>query len=187
MAVSHLNLLYDWYTEVYENPNRRVQISCVIVHFETRLNQFLKWAAGIVVCMKNGWNYFVSKYLRRREISITIFWVISLFQHRCSVRAGKQHFQWRKRIANFIEETKMTTVQINKLEKRNLTWVCGVAGCRQQSKMTSTDLRRAINAPTWAYFNSLLQKEMTSIVYNAKRSSSEWFILSRDKRRNVCT
>ena len=30
-----------------------MQISCVIVHFETRLNQFLKWATGNVVFMKN--------------------------------------------------------------------------------------------------------------------------------------
>ena len=47
-------LLYDWYTEVCNNPNRRVQISCVIAHFETRLNWLLKQAAGNVVFMKNG-------------------------------------------------------------------------------------------------------------------------------------
>ena len=33
-------LLYDWYTEMYNNPNRRVQISCVIVQFEIRLSWF---------------------------------------------------------------------------------------------------------------------------------------------------
>ena len=38
----YMNLLYDWYTKACNNPNRRVQISCVIAPFETRLNQFLK-------------------------------------------------------------------------------------------------------------------------------------------------
>ena len=33
-------LLYDWYTKMYNNPNRRVQISCVIVQFEIRLSWF---------------------------------------------------------------------------------------------------------------------------------------------------
>ena len=39
----------------------------------------------------------------------------------------------------------MTTVQI---KKRNLTLVNGFAGSRRQGKMTSTDLRRTINAQT---------------------------------------
>ena len=38
------------------NPNRRVQISCIIAHFETRLNRLLKQAADNVVFMKNGSN-----------------------------------------------------------------------------------------------------------------------------------
>ena len=39
---SYCILLYDWYTEVCNNPNKRVQISCVNAQFETRLNQFFK-------------------------------------------------------------------------------------------------------------------------------------------------
>ena len=63
-------------------------------------------------------------------------------------------------------------------QKGNLTWVNEVAGSRQQEKMTSTDLRRTINAPTWTVFHLFLQKELTTNVYKTKRSSTELFISS---------
>ena len=99
------------------------------------------------------------------------FWVISLLQHRCSSRAW-----W-------------TTISITfkwqqfKTKTRNLTWVYGVAGCRRQAKMISIDLGRTINAPTWADFNLVFQKELTTKVYHTKRSSTKWFMWSilRDK------
>ena len=47
------------------------------------------------------------------------------------------------------------------LKNRNLTWVYGVAGYLRQRKMTSNDLRRTINAPTWADFSLLLQIKKT--------------------------
>ena len=37
-----------------------------------------------------------------------------------------------------------------KFKKRNLAWVYGIAGCRRLRSMTSTDIRRTINAVTWA-------------------------------------
>ena len=58
----------------------------------------------------------------------------------------------------------------------------GVAGSRRQGKMTSIDLRRTINAPTWTDFRLFLQRELTIKVYKTKRSSTEWFIW----RRSVC-
>ena len=112
-------VLYDWYTDVCNSTNRRVQISYVIVHFENRLNQFLKMTAANVVFMKNGSNYFVSKYWRWRGRSISKYQVISLFQHRNLARAGKQQFHWRKRFTIiFIEE--MQTGNDNSL--KNEIW-----------------------------------------------------------------
>ena len=54
----------------------------------------------------------------------------------------------------------------------------GVAGCHRQRKMTSTDLRRTRNAPTWTELNLLLKKELTARVYKTKRSTEWWFISS---------
>ena len=73
-----------------------------------------------------------------------------------------------------------------KFEKRNLTWVYGVDGCRRQRKMTSTDLRRTINAPTWVDINLLLPKELTKNVCNTKHSSSMVHFIKTERRRNVC-
>ena len=117
--------------------------------------------------------------MRRRGINISKFWAISQFQHRCSTRAGKQQFQWRKRIANFTS-TKCKWQQF-KLTTRNLTRVYavyGVTGWRRQRKMTSTDLGRTVNAPTWPDFNLFHNKELTTKVYKTKRSSTECFISS---------
>ena len=72
----YLTLLYDWYTEVYNNRNRRVQISCVIVHFETRLNQFLK-----MLSWKMDQIHFVSKYLetkRQKYFQILSYFSVSI-------------------------------------------------------------------------------------------------------------
>ena len=48
--------------------------------------------------------------------------------------------------------------------------------------MTSTDLRRTINAPTLTDFHLFIQKELTTMVYKTKRpterNSTEWFISS---------
>ena len=77
----------------------------------------------------------------------------------------------------------MTTVQI---KKRNLTWVYGFAGSRQQGKMTSTNLRRIINAPTWTDFSLFLQKKLSTNVYKTKRSSTEWFISSVNWEMKKC-
>ena len=63
-------------------------------------------------------------------------------------------------------------------KKPNLTWVYGVTGSRRQGKMTSTDLRRTINAPTWTDFHLFLQKELTTNFDKTKRSSTEWLISS---------
>ena len=116
-------------------------------------------------------NYFVLKYWRRRGRNISKFWVTSLFQHRFSARAGKQQFQWRKRIANFTSKK----CKWQQFISRNEIW----PGSRRQGKMTSTDLRRTINAPTWTDFHLFLQRELTTNVYKTKRSSTEWFILSK--------
>ena len=48
----------------------------------------------------------------------------------------------------------------------------GDAGCHRQRKMTSTDLRRTINAPTWADFNLLLQKVYKSLQHQVYACSS---------------
>ena len=77
----------------------------------------------------------------------------------------------------------MTTVQI---KKRNLTWVYGFAGSRRQRKITSADLRRTINAPTWADFHLFLQKKLTTKVYKTKRSLTEWFISSINWETKKC-
>ena len=121
-------------------------------------------------------------YWRRRGWTISKFWVISLFQHRCSTRAGKQQFHWRKRIAippNFIEETQTTIV--NSLKR----WVWN--RWLQTTEGNDLTLGRIINAPTWADLNVLLQKKLTSKVYSTKRSSTEWLISSilRDKEMFV--
>ena len=67
-------------------------------------------------------------------------------------------------------------------KSKNEIWVYGVAGSRRQGNMTSTDLRRTINAPTWTDFHLFLQKELTTNVYKTKlptkRSSTESFISS---------
>ena len=71
-VVVYCILLYDFYTEVYNNTKTQVQISCVIVHFETRLSQLLKQAAGIVVFISVS-NYFVLKYWRQKGRNISNF------------------------------------------------------------------------------------------------------------------
>ena len=128
-------------------------------------------------------NYFVLKYWRRRGRNISKFWVTSLFQHRCSARTGKQEFQWRKRIANFTSK-KCKWQQFNQKTKSDRVY--GVAGSRRQGKMTSTDLRRTINAPTWTDFHLFLQKKLTTDVYKTKRSSTEWFISSINWQTKKC-
>ena len=40
--------------------------------------------------------------------------------------------------------------------------------------MTSTDLRRTINAPTRTDFHLFPPKKLTTAVYKTKRSSTEW-------------
>ena len=68
-------------------------------------------------------NYFVLKYWRLRGRNISKFWVTSLFQHQCSARAGKQQFQWRKRIANFMSK-KCKWHSSNKKTKSDLSvWI----------------------------------------------------------------
>ena len=62
--------------------------------------------------------------------------------------------------------------------KSNLTRVYGFAGSHRQGKMTSTDLRRTINAPTWTDFHLFPPKKLTTNVYKTKCSSTEWFISS---------
>ena len=57
----------------------------------------------------------------------------------------------------------------------------GVPGCRRQRKMTSTDLQRTVNVPSWADFNLLLQKELTTKVYNIKHSSTDLKILKEEE------
>ena len=61
----------------------------------------------------------------------------------------------------------------------------------QSSEENDFNLRRTPNAPIWDDFNLLLQKELTWNVYNTKRSSTEWFILSilrnTERRRKVRT
>ena len=52
----YFTLLYDWFTKECNNSNSRVQISCVIAQFESRLNRFLKQVDGNVVFMENGSN-----------------------------------------------------------------------------------------------------------------------------------
>ena len=137
---------------MYNNPNRRVQLSCVSVHFEIRLNQF---SAGNVVFMKNDRqiNYFVSKYLRRRGRNISKFWVIPLFQHRCSARAGKQQFQWRKRIANFTskkckwQQTKsdlsVWSIWLLSTEKNDFNWFTNNNKCSSMSWLQFIAPKRA--------------------------------------------
>ena len=78
----------------------------------------------------------------------------------------------------------MTTIQI---KKRNLTWVYGFAGSRPQGKMTSTDLRRTKDAPTWTDFHLFLQTKLTTDVYKTKRSSTGWLISSINwETKSVC-
>ena len=78
----------------------------------------------------------------------------------------------------------MTTVQI---KKRNLTWVYGFAGSRRQRKMTSTDSRRTINAPTWTDFRLFLQKKLTTnVLYKTKHSSTKWFVSSINWETKKC-
>ena len=59
-SMDNLYLLYDWYTKACNNPNRWLQISCVIAQFETRLNRFLKKGASNVVLMENRSNKIIS-------------------------------------------------------------------------------------------------------------------------------
>ena len=81
----------------------------------------------------------------------------------------------------------MTTVQI---KKPNLTWVYGFAGSRRQVKMTSTDLRRTINAPTWTDFHLFLQKKLTTNVYKTEVTQFNWMVhlinKMRDKEALAC-
>ena len=73
-----------------------------------------------------------------------------------------------------------------KIRKTKSDRVHGVAGCSRLRKMTSTDLWRTKNAPIWADFNLLLQKELTTKVYNTKHSSTDLSVL-HERRRCVCT
>ena len=80
---------------------------------------------------------------------------------------------------NFIDE-KESLISSKKckqqqFKKRNLTWDYGIDRWLQSTEGNDFSLRRTMYAPTWADLNLLLHKEMTSNVYNTKRSSTEWF------------
>ena len=128
--------------------------------------------------MKNGSNYIVSKYWTRRGRSISKFWVISLFQHRCSARDGKQititismtkmNRQFHRRNANdnsLIKKAKsdlsVWSHWLPSTEKNDFNWF------RKGNKCSNMTLLQFI-AP----------KELTTKVYNTKCGSTD---LSRDE------
>ena len=74
-------LLYEWCTKMYNNPNRRVQICCVIVQFETRLNRFQESAVSLLTsCFHEKWiKLFCIKILEIKRGEY--FLILSYFQN----------------------------------------------------------------------------------------------------------
>ena len=92
------------------NPNKRLQITCVIVHFEIRSNRLLKQAAGNVVFMENGSKklFCIEEIGTKRD---KCFQILSFFSH-FNIDVQPELVKNNFNRSFYVEEMQMATIEI---------------------------------------------------------------------------